>query len=270
MNHDMPWLAGVDRSDYFRAAAEERHLQRTDGRKHYRAPKDRPMSRRDGEGPTATPRVTVRCKKMSLRDGVTADGAATLIYDGWASVTEAPYEMWDMFGPYTELVSAGAFAKTLAQPGLDVPFVLAHDSLRRIARTTNGSLQLSEDDIGLHVLAPELDPADVDVAYIAPKLKSGLVDEMSFRFAITSGQWSPDWLEYHIDEVDIDRGDVAIVGYGANPHTAGSGLRSRVELDSLTDDEARAIHIQLTQRFAPRIPRGHALISEEETKARVL
>lgn len=270
MNHDMPWLAGVDRSDYFRAAAEERHLQRTDGRKHYRAPADRPMSRRDGEGPTAMPRVTVRCKKMSLRDGSSAGGAATLIYDGWASVTGQPYEMWDMFGPYTELVTPGAFAKTLAQPELDVPFVLAHDSLRRIARTTNGTLQLSEDDIGLHVLAPELDPSDVDVAYIAPKLKSGLVDEMSFRFAITSGQWSPDWLEYHIDQVDIHRGDVAIVGYGANPHTAGSGLRAEVDIASLSDSQARSVLDRLSQRFAARTPGGHLLISEDETKARVL
>jgi hypothetical protein len=34
-------------------------------------------------------------------------------------------------------------------------------------------------------------------------------------------------MEYHIHAVDIDRGDVSIVGYGANPHTAGAGLRSQ-------------------------------------------
>jgi HK97 family phage prohead protease len=150
----------------------------------------------------------------------------SLHFTGYASVYERGYEMWDWYGPYTEIVSAGAAAESLARANLDVPLVLAHDSLRRIARTTNGSLLLSEDDNGLLVDAPELDQADADVAYIAPKLRSGLVDEMSFMFRITAGHWSPDYTEYRIDAFDIHRGDVAIVGYGASPHTAGSGLRS--------------------------------------------
>ena len=91
--------------------------------------------------------------------------------------------------------------------------------MRRIARTTNGTLTLSVTGEGLDVLA-ELDPADADVAYIVPKLRSGLVDEMSFMFRIDAGQWSPDYTEYRITKVDIHRGDVAIVGYGANPATS--------------------------------------------------
>jgi phage head maturation protease len=63
------------------------------------------------------------------------------------------------------------------------------------------------------------------VAYIAPKIRAGLIDEMSFMFRIVRGQWSPDYMEYRIDEVDIDRGDVSIVGYGANPATSAE-LRS--------------------------------------------
>jgi phage head maturation protease len=51
-----------------------------------------------------------------------------------------------------------------------VPLVIAHDQMRRIARTTNGTLTLSVDDTGLLVEA-DLDPADADVAYIAPKLR---------------------------------------------------------------------------------------------------
>lgn len=179
---------------------------------------DRPRERRFGEdfGALTSSRVLTR-HKLEVRDSSTKDGA--LDFSGYASVTEQGYEMWDMFGPYTEIVSAGAFEKTLSKAGLDVPLVLNHDSLRRIARTTNGTLTLVEDDIGLGVRAPDLDPADVDVAYVAPKIRSGLIDEMSFRFAITAGQWSPDYMEYRINEVDIDRGDVSIVGYGANPFT---------------------------------------------------
>lgn len=142
----------------------------------------------------------------------------TLVFDGLASATEHPFTMFDFFGPYTEIVSTGAFAVTLARDDLDVPLVLAHDQLRRIARTTNGSLDLSETDEGLQVLA-DLDPTDADVAYIAPKIRAGLIDEMSFAFRIDEGMWSPDYTEFRITQVDIHRGDVAVVGYGANPAT---------------------------------------------------
>jgi len=173
--------------------------------------------------------------------------------------------MWDMFGPYTEQVSTGAGAESLARDDLDVPLVLAHDSLRRIARTTNGTLALSETDDGLLVDAPRLDRTDGDVAYILPKLESGLVDEMSFRFRIEAGSWSPDWSTYAIEKYDIHRGDVAIVGYGANPHTQGAGMRSQAlpALADLTEPQLRdlenALHAERRNRgSAPSMSR-HAL-----------
>lgn len=232
----------------------------------YRAAADRPRQRRDGEALTCPARVTVRTRNLQLRASTGADDGL-LTYEGWASVTDAPYEMWDWAGPYTEVVTPGAFAKTLTQVGLDVPLVLQHDSLRRIARTTNGSLQLEEDTTGLHVLADQLDAADADVAYIAPKLRSGLIDEMSFKFMITKGSWSSDWTEYHIDEVDIHRGDVAIVAYGANPATAGSGLRAPgVDFTGLTEAQARAMWLVLGERFTGQKSR----ITDEDVKIRTL
>jgi HK97 family phage prohead protease len=211
---------------------------------------DRPSQRRSLEAPNSPARTPGIGAQVELRASSSKDGF--LEFDGYASVTGHGYEMWDWAGPYTELVTPGAFATSLARSDLDVPFVLAHDSLRRIARTTTGTLLLAEDDHGLRAQAPELDPADADVAYIAPKLRAGLIDEMSFRFFITKGQWSPDWTEYHIEEVDIHRGDVAIVGYGANPATAGSGLRS-ADLASLvrdaSDEQAREALDLLQQRM---------------------
>ena len=186
-----------------------------------RAVADRPRQRRSAEAGTAF-RVSFPAS-VSLVEREAVDGGNVLRFEGYASVTEYGYEMWDFFGPYTEVVSAGAFTDTLNRADLDVPLVLGHDQLRRIARTTNGTLQLSEDAKGLHVLA-DLDPNDQDVAYIATKLSAGLIDEMSFAFRIDGGRWSPDYTEYRIDKVDIHRGDTAIVGYGANPGTAGSKL----------------------------------------------
>lgn len=182
---------------------------------------DRPSQRRSAAEPTARAAMTARAR-MEVRDK--AD-SGTVEFVGVASAYEQPYEMYDFWGPYTEVVTAGAGAVSLKRADLDVPLVLSHDSLRRIARTTNGTLTLSESDQGLDVDAPELDMRDGDVAYIVPKLRAGLVDEMSFMFRIVRGQWSPDYTEYRIDEYDIHRGDVAIVGFGANPFTS-SDLRA--------------------------------------------
>lgn len=177
---------------------------------------DRPSQRRADEHGPSNFTHAVRAQ-FELRSA--ADGSAKLHFTGHASVYETPYEMWDIFGPYTEIVSAGAASECLKRTDLDVPLVLDHDPIRRIASTVNGSLTVSEDAVGLLVDAPALDPEDKDVEYIAPKMLSGLIYEMSFRFRITSGAWSPDYTEYRINAFDIHRGDVSIVGYGANPYT---------------------------------------------------
>lgn len=190
------------------------------------APADRPRDRRCAQNmaPLVSSRALTR-RPIEVRDAQAGDG---LDFTGYASVFGAPYDMYDFFGPYSEQVTAGAFTDTLNQVNLDVPLVLNHDSLRRIARTTNGSLLLAEDDIGLRTDAPNLDPTDADVAYIAPKLRAGLIDEMSFMFRITNGKWSPDYTSFQIDAADIHRGDVSIVGFGASPTTSAE-LRSLVE-----------------------------------------
>jgi len=202
---------------------------------------DRPSQRRCAE--RADSRALVRAPaKLDLR--AAADGGSGWDFEGIASVVERGYPMWDWAGEYTEVIGAGAFDESLARADLDVPLVLDHDSLRRIARTTNGSLSLSLNDAGdLQVLAPNLDPTDADVAYIAPKLRAGLIDEMSFAFRIEAGQWSPDYTEYRITKVNLHRGDVAIVGYGANPYTS-SALRSAPAADIRAAMLAAAIGVR--------------------------
>lgn len=176
----------------------------------------RPSQRRCAPEQDAARNVVRMPAVMSLR---AADSDPDrLTFHGVASATERAYEMWDMFGPYSEIIDVGAFDDTLARTDLDVPLVLSHDQLRRIARTTTGTLRLSMTDPGLTCEA-DLDPRDADVAYIAPKIDAGLIDEMSFAFRIEAGIWSPEYDKYRITRVDIHRGDVAIVGWGANPYT---------------------------------------------------
>ena len=98
---------------------------------------DRPSKRRSGEDMASSSRVSARLTSFDLR----AEGDANIVeFDGYASVTGSAYEMWDWYGPYREIVDPGAFGETLAQSDLDVPFVLEHNQLRRIARTTLGTL----------------------------------------------------------------------------------------------------------------------------------
>lgn len=214
---------------------------------------DRPSQRRCAQEPTSRAWVNAPAKRMELR--AADDGNGPLHFTGYATVYERGYEMWDWYGPYTEIVSAGAGERTLSRADLDVPLVLQHDSMRRIARTTTGTLTLTEDETGLLVDAPSLDPDDEDVRYIAPKLRAELIDEMSFMFRIVKGQWNKDYTEYRISEYEIHRGDVAIVGYGANPYTSGSGLRGKdnaLEVVRAFDDvAARAAFDELRSRFEP-------------------
>lgn len=163
----------------------------------------------------------VRAAVAGIQVRAKSGSTALSEFEGHASVTEKPYEMYDWYGPYTEVISAGAFDASLKRTDLDVPLVLNHDQMRRIASTTStvSPLSLTIDDVGLFVQALSLDAADHDVSYILPKLRAGLIKEMSFAFRIDAGVWSPDYSEYRIDKVDIHKGDVAIVGYGANPLT---------------------------------------------------
>jgi HK97 family phage prohead protease len=164
---------------------------------------------------------------MELRE---ISGGA-LRFTGYASVTETPYEMQDWLGDYTEVVRRGAFSKTLAE-GADVPFKLNHDGMT-LARTKSGTMRLSEDSTGLHVEA-DLDPGNGQVRDIRSAMERGDLDEMSFAFRVTRQEWSPDYTQRDITEVNMNKGDVSIVNYGANPHTAGlTSLRSALTDGSL-------------------------------------
>ncbi|MEW2302569.1 HK97 family phage prohead protease [Streptomyces sp. NPDC006655] len=164
-------------------------------------------------------------------------GNGNLRFTGYASVTETPYEMQDWLGDYTEVVRRGAFSKTLAE-GADVPFKLNHDGMT-LARTKSGTMRLSEDSTGLHVEA-DLDPNNGQVRDIRSAMERGDLDEMSFAFRVTRQEWSPDYTQRDITEVNMNKGDVSIVNYGANPHTAGlTSLRSALS-DGTLDRERLA------------------------------
>lgn len=203
-----------------REAAEARALA-------VRQSTDRPSQRRSidhaPDGIVLGARATLEVAEIRASKSSTGEDRVTV--GGYASVTESPYEMHDMFGPYTEVVSAGAFDKTLAASPL-VEFTLNHGAGGGLpmAHTRSGSLVLSVDSTGLRYEA-QVNPARTDVADMLTAMRDGDLTEASFKFRIDSGQWSPDYTEYRINAVDLNRGDVSAVNFGANP-AATSGIES--------------------------------------------
>ncbi len=175
-----------------------------------------------------------------------ADGQVR--FSGYASVFNREYEVHDAFGAYTERIAPGAFDRTLAE-GPDVVLVVNHEGLP-LARTKSGTLRLSVDEVGLRVDS-ELDAGDPDVQALLPKFRRGDLDEMSFAFRVNDQMWSNDYSDRTITQVNLHRGDVSIVTFGASPHTI-AALRA-----ALADENVR-------QQLVERIPEAADLLGAED------
>lgn len=185
---------------------------------------DRPSQRRHVEDHPGTSSARI-ARAFELR----ASKAGTPTVSGFASRTETAYEMWDSFGPYSEVVAFDAFDLTLATAPM-VEFTLNHGAGGGLpmAHTRNDTLTLLSVKEGNETgLAYEaiVDATRTDVSDMLKAMERGDLAEASFKFRIVRGLWSPDWMQYRIEEIDIHRGDVSAVNFGANPH-ATSGIRN--------------------------------------------
>jgi HK97 family phage prohead protease len=152
-------------------------------------------------------------RRMTASGLEVRESSDALTLTGYASTFNSPYDM----GWYTESVDPGAFKRTLGQTP-DVRLLINHAGLP-LARTTSGTLTLDTDSLGLRISA-ELDPADPDVAALAPKMRRGDLSQMSFAFRVMGDDgdaWSKDWTERTLLGLDLNDGDVSVVTYPANP-----------------------------------------------------
>lgn len=181
--------------------------------------------------------------KLEVRAGKTPN---MVRIEGYASVFETPYEMYDMFGPYEEVVRTGAAKRTLAA-NPQTQLLLNHGGLS-MAYTHAGTLQLDEDSTGLAIGA-DVNMTRTDIRDMVTAIDDGNVDEMSFAFRTTRQQWSPDYMQRDILEFDIHRGDVSVVNFGANPATS-VAMRAQ-DFDHLDEQDARALLERLQRRLTP-------------------
>jgi len=178
---------------------------------------------------------------------VTRDDREFYRVEGYATVFDVGYTMWDWYGEYTEYVDTGAADETLAA-NPDVVFLVNHKGLS-MARTASKTLELSADSTGMLDVG-WLNPERQDVKDLVLAIGDGTVTEQSFAFQITEGWWNQDFTEFRIISFDIHRGDVSAVNFGANPHTS-IAARQRdlfAELDLMPAYAARAAIERLTAR----------------------
>lgn len=152
-------------------------------------------------------------------------GGTKFEFNGYFLVFSHPFEMWDFWGDeFFEVVDPDAITRTLAN-GCDVPFLIGHnDAGIPLARTKSGTMTLGRDSHGGWVRAPDLDGSREDVRALASAHDRGDMDEMSCAFVVLRQQWSPDYMQRTILEMDLHKGDVSCVVFGANDATAGSSM----------------------------------------------
>lgn len=148
---------------------------------------------------------------------VRAAGDDSLVVEGYASNFEVEYDL----GYFKETVARGAFDGVMED---DVRFLLNHTGAP-LARTTNGTLELSVDEQGLKYRAALADTQDGRDLY--KLIKRGDISQSSFAFTIEADEWSEDRSTRTITKVGKLL-DTSAVTYPASP-TASVYARNMAE-----------------------------------------
>ena len=130
----------------------------------------------------------------------------SLIIEGYASNFDVKYDL----GYFKESVARGAFDSVMED---DVRFLVNHTGAP-LARTTNGTLELSVDEKGLKYRAALADTQDGRDLY--KLIKRGDISQSSFAFTIDEDTWSEDRSTRTITKVGRLL-DVSGVTYPASP-----------------------------------------------------
>lgn len=152
-------------------------------------------------------------------------------------------------GYFREVIRPGAFLNSIGRD--DIPFLIEHGGLP-LARSTSGTLKLSEDGVGL-LVESVLDGDDPDVRRIVPKMQRGDLNKMSFGFIAKRQEWDEtgDVPLRTIFEADLF--DVSIV---TSPAYGGTdiGLRSLQEwrASNAPRNQAAVIAARLRMRHGMR------------------
>lgn len=134
------------------------------------------------------------------------------IVEGYATTFE-PYELYEVDGvSYFERIMPDAFQNADVS---DVIMQYDHEGMV-FARTSNGTLILNTDSVGLHITADLSKTADARNLYEA--IRAGMVTKMSFAFTVAEDSYDRDTCTRVIRQIKKVY-DVSAVSLPANPDT---------------------------------------------------
>jgi len=194
-------LARLSQADIPEADREgvERHL-----RKH----------REDAGLESSAANPFVERRTLTLRELVTSEATesepSTIV--GYAAV----FNQWsEDLGGFREMILPGAFTETLTH---DVRALINHDANMVLGRTRSGTLELSEDEIGLRIKIAL--PNTQYAKDLIEAMKRGDVDQMSFGFSVGQDNWYEEDGQMKREIIKVDRlYDVSVVTFPAYPQT---------------------------------------------------
>lgn len=124
-------------------------------------------------------------REVRLADVKFEETEGKMILEGYAIVFEQETLIGDTKSGFKEVIDSRALTDTLMK---DVPMKYNHmDNILILARTKNGSLALSVDNVGLKVHAELIDTTTN--ADIYKMVRAGLLDKMSFAFVVSKQSW---------------------------------------------------------------------------------
>ena len=195
-------------------------------------------------------RRTMKVSVPEIEERAEMEAEQPMIVEGYAVVFEQPqtYQFGDE--TYTETIKRGALDN--ADTRRTVMRYNHEDCVFALARTKNGSLQMTVDDYGLKIRAELIDTQSNRDVY--KMIKSGLIDEMSFAFTVAQNgdvwTYSDDWKTVTRDITAIDTVyDVSAVDTGFYENTSiyarafdgVDALKREAEKAKLELEKARAI-----------------------------
>jgi HK97 family phage prohead protease len=137
--------------------------------------------------------------------------------NGTAIVWDRDYEVVDQWGSYLERMSPTVASQVL-KGNLDCRLLVDHEPSKLLARTSSGTLKLSEGPNGLNMTAV-LDTRDTDAANTVIRLERRDLSAMSCQFVVDQDEWSEDYSHRTIRSFSRLL-DVSCVTYPCSPTTS--------------------------------------------------
>ncbi len=160
---------------------------------------------------------------------VRAAGDDSLVIEGYAANFDTETDL----GYFRETIARGAFDDVLED---DVRLLLNHDGAP-MARTTNGTLELSVDESGLKYRAALADTQDGRDLY--KLIKRGDISQSSFAFTITDEKWSEDRSTRTVQKMGrlLDVSPVTYPAYATTTVSARNMAMAKKEVEELKPEQ---------------------------------